>query len=97
MKKKLFEIFDGSYSLMSSENGMVNGFGSRYENCRFEILARGCKLPASNDRFSENNHNNTVARDVDSDLIVFTQERFIRPLTSTCPHCGESIKRTDER
>ncbi len=88
--KKLYEIVDGSWSLQSEGiNGMVQGCGLCYTNRRFEIIAKNCDLPVGS---PTDTINSLLMRDIDNNIIVFTQERFIRPLTGTCPHCRETIK-----
>jgi len=89
--KKLYEIVDGSWSLQSEGiNGMVRGCGYFFSNRRFEIIAKNCNLPVGT---LTDTVNSLLMRDIDNNIIVFTQERFIKPLTGTCPHCGETIKK----
>lgn len=88
MNKELYEIFDASWSLRSNQNlAMVAGYDIDYRGKRFHIVARNCELPATN----ESQQNTVILREVNSQMLVFTQEQHIRPII--CSHCLQTIKR----
>lgn len=95
MQKQRYSIIDGSFSLRSSKHSeMEHGYGIEYQNKQFHLLAKGCQLPADRPSGLEGDFqtNTIILQDIDSDLIVFTQEKYIRRVPEICPHCGQAIK-----
>ena len=87
---KTYWIVDGSYALASVEGKMEPASGNELFGRKFSVLASGCVLPADSPSGLDPKINNTVAVDIRSGQVVFTQWRFLRKIEH-CSQCGHSI------
>ncbi len=96
MVKGLYRIWDESYGLAITKEGLKNTYPASphpKEINKYEIMAEECKLPADNTMndihgFYRQN-NDTIVRNVETGTIIFTQRRFLRKIEESCPTCGK--------
>ena len=80
-------VFDGSYSMKVTKEGLVHTFGDVLRHSEFTILAFGQNFPA--DPTYPNEENDTIIHA--GELVVFVQRRFLTPITRYCPQCGHTL------
>lgn len=98
---KKYKVIDGSYALTDSGGEMKPISGAALKGNTFIMLAKDCSLPTPHGNINPHisKTNNVILRNCETDQIVFTQLRFIRPLIAYCPVCGQEIQKeaNDER
>lgn len=71
------KVFDGSWSLIVDNNNKYkHGYGIYLNKKEFKVLGIGLKLPSTD----EGIYNDTIIKDINSDEIVFIQERFLKEI-----------------
>jgi hypothetical protein len=96
-KGDLVKVHDFSYSVSVEDGGFSGNFNAFHPRCRdkFVVVETGCVFPRTS-RHPGDNHNDTVIQSVDSGLVAFIEERFLRPVTHTIIIDGKTIKLSHE-